>query len=212
MIVNNFKQIADMLTFESEDDFYHLQILVRKKDLPEYAKGKNNNARCIQTYYIKTKEYLLEKEKEIIGLCHMFTARAYINLNRKSFKKASLQLLKELSDRIIYEQYGHVYGAYQSVVGESLVNVGEKRWIIDIDSKDLNLILDTEIEIEKCQSSQMKIDEIRYNNIIARIPTVNGWHIITHPFNLKQIEPFQCMHSFDVQKNNPTLLYFNKID
>lgn len=212
MIVNNFKQIADMLTFESEDDFYHLQILVRKKDLPEYAKGKNNNARCIQTYYIKTKEYLLEKEKEIIGLCHMFTARAYINLNQKSFKKASLQLLKELSDRIIYEQYAHVYGAYQSVVGESLVNVGEKRWIIDIDSKDLNLILDTEIEIEKCQSSQMKIDEIRYNNIIARIPTVNGWHIITHPFNLKQIEPFQCMHSFDVQKNNPTLLYFNKID
>ena len=210
MIVNNFRQIADMLTFESEDDFYHLQILVRKKDLPEYAKGKNNNARCIQTYYIKTKEYLLEKEKEIIGLCHMFTARAYINLNRKSFKKASLQLLKELSDRIIYEQYGHVYGAYQTVVGESLVNVGEKRWIIDIDSKDLNLILDTEIEIEKCQSSQMKIDEIRYNNIIARIPTVNGWHIITHPFNLKQIEPFQCMHSFDVQKNNPTLLYFNK--
>ena len=49
MVVNNFRQIADMLTFESEDDFYHLQILVRKKDLPEYAKGKNNNGATLQT-------------------------------------------------------------------------------------------------------------------------------------------------------------------
>ena len=210
MIVNNFRQIADMLTFESEDDFYHLQILVRKKDLPEYAKGKNNNARCIQTYYVKTKEYLLEKEKEIIGLCHMFTARAYINLNRKSFKKASLQLLKELSDRIIYEQYGHVYGAYQTVVGESLVNVGEKRWIIDIDSKDNDLLRKTIDEICKCQSSQIERDQYKYDNVITTIPTLNGWHIITHPFNLKQIEPFRCIHPFDTQKNNPTLLYFNK--
>ena len=50
MIVNNFKQIADMLTFESDDDFYHLQILMRKKDLPEHKKAKNNNALFIKTY------------------------------------------------------------------------------------------------------------------------------------------------------------------
>ena len=211
MIVNNFRQIADMLTFESEDDFYHLQILVRKKDLPEYAKGKNNNARCIQTYYIKTKEYLLEKEKEIIGLCHMFTARAYINLNRKSFKKASLQLLKELSDRIIHDQYDHVYGAYQSVVGESLVNVGEKRWVIDVDDTDIDIAFKVASWIKLCKSEYVSDSELGlYDNIIDYIPTVNGYHIITRAFNVKQFEPYQLKYPVDIQKNNPTLLYFNK--
>src|SRR5690606_18040190 len=108
-IVDNFDQIANLLSFESEDDFYHLQILMRKKDLPDHKKAKNNNARCIKTYYIKNKEYFLEKREEIISLCHMFTARAYINLNRKSFKKASLQLLSEVTTRIINNQQEYIY-------------------------------------------------------------------------------------------------------
>lgn len=210
MIVNNFRQIADMLTFESEDDFYHLQILMRKKDLPEHAKGKNNNSRCIKTYYIKNKEYLLEKEKEIIDLCHMFTARAYINLNRKSFKKAAFHLLKEVSDRIVNNQEEYIYRAYESVVGENLANTGTKYWIVDVDTKEAKIIHDTVLAICKCRSSQEKDENGYFKNIYDYIPTVNGWHIITAPFNLKQIEPFRCIHPFDVQKNNPTLLYFNK--
>lgn len=65
-------------------------------------------------------------------------------------------------------------------------------------------------EINKCQSDQFRILDNLFGNIITTIPTVNGWHIITHPFNLKQIEPFRCKYPFDAHKNNPTLLYFNK--
>ena len=212
MIIDNFEQIANLLSFESEDDFYHLQILMRKKDLPEHKRARNNNARCIKTYYIKNKEYLLEKKEEIIGLCHMFTARAYINLNKKSFKKAAILTVAEITNRIIQNQEEYIYRAYESVVGESTANVGEKRWIIDVDSKDLNLVVDTQLAIQRCQSTQPVIGSDRWDNLIDLIPTVNGYHIITHPFNLKQIEPFKCLHPFDVQKNNPTLLYFNKIE
>ena len=210
MEINNFKQIAKLLTFESGDDFYHLQILKRKKDCPDHERGGNNNARCIKTYYIKNVDYLLNKEQEIIGLCEMFNARAYINLNKKSFKKASLHLLSIISDRIIFEQYDHVYRAYETVVGSSKANVGEKRWIIDVDSKEMSILGQTAEAICKCQSSRTVNDEGYYDNIYDYIPTVNGWHIITYPFNIKQIEPFQCTHPFDIQKNNPTLLYFNK--
>ena len=49
-----------------------------------------------------------------------------------------------------------------------------------------------------------------YDNIITFIPTVNGCHIITKAFNLKQFEPHQLKFQVDIQKNNPTLLYFNK--
>ena len=210
MIVNNFEQISKLLTFESEDDFYHLQILMRKKDSPEHLREQRNNARCLKTYYIKSREHLFKKQDEIISLCNMFTARAYINLNRKSFKRASLYMLSELSDRIIYEQYDHVYRAYDTVIGQANVNVGEKRWIIDVDSKEMSVLGQTAEAICKCQSSRTVNDEGHYDNIYDYIPTVNGWHIITYPFNIKQIEPFQCTHPFDIQKNNPTLLYFKK--
>lgn len=209
MIIDNFEQIKNLLTFESEDDFYHLQILMRKKDLPEHKKAGNNNSRCIKTYYIKNIKYLEEKKEEIIKLCHLFTARAYINLNRKSFKKASLQLIAEVTNRIINHQDDYIYRAYESVVGEKDVNVGEKRWIIDVDTKNMDIVLDTAKEICKCDSSYKTEDLKEFKNIIAYIPTVNGWHIITHPFNLKQMEPFKCLYPFDIQKNNPTLLYFN---
>lgn len=212
MIVDNFEQIADLLSFESEDDFFHLQILRRKKDLPEHERGKNNNARCIKTYYIKNKEYLLAKKQEIIALCHMFTARAYINLNRKSFKKASILTVSEITNRIIQHQEEYIYRAYESVVGESKVNVGEKRWIIDVDTKDEQEIIAFVQEINRMESATYNSELKFSNNIIDIIPTVNGVHIITIPFNLKQFEPFRCNHFFDVQKNNPTLLYFNKIE
>ena len=44
--------------------------------------------------------------------------------------------------------------------------------------------------------------------MIAYIPTKNGYHIITKPFNLKQ---FKDKYSdIDVHKNNPTILYIPK--
>jgi hypothetical protein len=209
MITDNFEQITNLLTFESEDDFYHLQILMRKKDLSEHFKARNNNSRCIKTYYIKNKEYLLEKKPEIVKLCELFTARAYINLNKKSFKKASLQLIAEVTNRIINHQDDYIYRAYESVVGDKKVNIGEKRWIIDVDTKDMDKVLDLGKEICKCKSAYGTGCDKEFKNIITHIPTVYGWHIITHPFNLKQIEPYRCLNPFDVQKNNPTLLYFN---
>lgn len=211
MIINNFKQIIKLLDFPDEDSFYHLQVLLRKKDLPEHARGNNNNSRCIKTYYVKNKEYLLSKEQEIIKLCELFTARAYINLNRKSLKKAAILTVSEITNRIIQNQESHIYRAYESVVGDKGVNIGPKYWIIDIDTKDESIIEKTMQTIKQCQSNQTQMDGT-YPNIIALIETVNGWHIITHAFNLKQMEPFKCLYPFDVQKNNPTLLYFNKIE
>ena len=213
MIVDNFEQIKKLLVFESEDHFYHLSILKRKKDCPEHERGQNNNARCIKTYYIKNLDYLDSKKDEIIGLCEMFNARAYINLNTKSFEKASLRTIAQITDRVIFKQFDHVYRAYETVVGGSDVNIGDKKWIIDIDTKDYELVLRTIHEICKCQSKQIIdstiINNTFYQNVIDVIPTKSGYHIITHPFNLKQIEPFRCINPFDVQKNNPTVIYYN---
>jgi hypothetical protein len=228
MIINKFEQIKSFLTFKSEDAFYHIQILKRKKDCAEHERGRNNNARCIKTYYITSIEYFDTHIGEIIKLCELFNARAYINLNTKSFEKVAFELNKQLADRLQYKQFRYCYRLYETVTGggydetnedglseivdPSKVNVGEKRWIIDVDTKNEETLQLTSIEINKCQSNQSQVSSGSYMNVITQIPTLNGWHIITHPFNLKQLEPFKALYPFDVQKNNPTLLYFNKYE
>lgn len=41
---------------------------------------------------------------------------------------------------------------------------------------------------------------------ITTIPTVNGVHLITHPFDPRDVD-LSCA---DLHKNNPTLLYYGK--
>ena len=72
-MVDNFKLIRDYLKFESEDDFYFLQILQRKKDGPGpngiKVTGTNNKSRAIKTYCISSVEYLDKIEGEVKHLC-----------------------------------------------------------------------------------------------------------------------------------------------
>ena len=235
MIVDNFEQIKKLLVFETDDYFYHLQILKRKKDCEEHEKKGNNNARCIKTYYITSIEELESKKNEIITLCELFTARAYINLNAKSFEKVAYELNVQSAIKLQRKEIKFLHRLYDTIVGGGYekeekdekgniklnaaygtnikVNIGRKSWIIDIDTKEIEVLIDTSNEICKCLSSRPNNDDNvinDYDNIISVIPTLNGYHIITYPFNLNQIEPYRCKNPFDLQKNNPTLLYFNK--
>ena len=47
-MIDNFELIKSLLKFESPDDFYHLQILKRKKENPELG----SNSRVVKTYYV----------------------------------------------------------------------------------------------------------------------------------------------------------------
>ncbi len=113
-MINNFRQITELLKFDSEDDFYHLQILKRKKENPELG----SNSYVIRTYCIRSKEHLVEKMDEIINLCIYNNARAYINLNRRSFERAAFHTLKKISDIIMNKDYKSVRNAFESVCGE----------------------------------------------------------------------------------------------
>lgn len=211
MVVNNFELIESLLEFNSNDDFYFLQILRRKKENLE----QTGNSRVIDTYRITSREHLNQLKQEIIDKCEYHNARAYINLNKRSFEKIAFHALKKVTDCIMNKSFKDVRNAYDSVCGkfsdtEDVLNLGTsggKYWVVDIDTKD-SLFIDAVVhEICKCQSPQEQDENGYYKNIYAFIPTLNGWHIITTPFNLRQIEPFRCKYPFDIQKNNPTLLY-----
>lgn len=201
MIIDNFELIKSLLSFNSSDEFYMIQILQRGKD-QQNAKS-SSEVRVIKTYFINSFDYLDNRKEEIIKLCEIFNARAYINLNKKNFKQISMKGLELMSHLIAHEEYDKFRTLFESACGQSGACDGNKMWIIDIDTKNEKIITEIEDIVNQCEPLNKK-------KIINIIPTVNGYHFITTPFNKQKFKDL-CYNNFDVHDNNPTLLYFNKI-
>lgn len=200
-MVDNFELIKPLLKFDSEDDFYFAQIIQRKKDNPGTS-GTNNNARLIKAYYIKSIDQLEKQSGEMILLANHYNARVGINLNRRSFERTAFHTLKKITDQIMNKDYKSVRRAFNSVCGE--YSNGDKSWILDVDTKDTSFFNPL---IEELKTLQPIGDE----KYIATIPTKNGYHIITRPFDLSKFSfLFGGWHTIprpDIHKNNPTILY-----
>lgn len=196
-MVDNFQQISDLLNFDSEDDFYHLQILKRKKENPELG----SNSHVIKTYYVSSKAYLEQKREEIIALSSLHNARACINLNRRSFEKIAFHLLKKVTDQIMNKDYKSARKAYESVCGGNS-NEPLKRWILDIDDKSID---------EKNLRDIIDFLPPFGDKFVAKIETKNGYHLIVNPFDvsrLREANDFDNLgYNFDIQKDNPTILF-----
>lgn len=197
-MINNLEIIKPILIFSSEDDFYFLEIIKRRKENPQNP----SNARIIKSYYIHSIEYLNKLMPEIINLCELENARAYINLNRRSFEKIALQTLKKVTDCIISKDFRSVKKAYNSSCG-SFSHEIDKTWVIDVDWVDF----ENKAEIAtKLVPLLENLQEQAHNNpMIEYIPTKNGTHIITRPFNKQKFKDYYP--NIGIQTNSPTLLY-----
>lgn len=199
-MIDNFDQISDLLEFRSDDDFYFLQIIQRKKDNPG-LKGTNNNSRVIKTYYVNSKKYLLNKKDEIIDICKLFNARAGLNLNRRSYKKCSLQTARLILDQMANQDDKHAMNAFNSVCGR-FSNESDKKWIIDIDTKTDKVHDNLQIG---AMSMLLTPIQPKGEKAITCIETKNGYHLITKPFNIQEFK--EIYPDLDIHKNNPTILY-----
>ena len=201
-MTNNFQQILKMLQFRSGDDFYHLQIIKRKKDHPEIG----SNSLVIKTYYIKSEEHLAKVEPEIIALCNFHGARACINLNRRSFEKMAFHTLKKVTDQIMNKDFASVRKAYESVCG-AYANESNKKWIIDIDNISIDGFNHQPSMIQlrsRIIELQIEAGHLQSMNFIR---TKSGIHIISAPFNLQKFR--EEFPDIDVHKDNPTILYIS---
>lgn len=197
-MINNFDKIKPLLKFNSEDDFYFLQILQRKKDHKDSkfkVNGTNNNSRLVKAYYINSLEYFEFIRNEVICLCEVFNARAGINLNKRSYEKMALQHLKKCTDQILNKDFKKACKAYNTVLG-AYNHDSDKKWIIDIDDKEVSPLMLAHID-HHCEPIGQKIYTI--------IPSKNGWHVITKPFNVLTFK--EKYPDIEIHKNNPTNLY-----
>lgn len=193
-MTNNFEQIKKMLKFE-EDYFYFIQIIQRKKEIPEL--GSNN--RVIRSYTVSNLEYLRKIEPEIIQMCGMFNARAYIHLNRRKWSRIALECLRHNAELIANGQHDGIKSSLETVIGRhNCEPKGEKTWIIDIDDTDTASPLMMAFIDHRCEP-------IGESKIKAIIPTKNGLHLITKPFNTQTFG--NEYPDIDIHKDNPTILY-----
>jgi hypothetical protein len=220
-MIDNFEQIKGLMSFKNENEFYFLQILQRKKDHPgKRVGGSDNHSRLIKPYYIYSVEQLETQKEEIIKLCEVFGARAYINLNKRNAFDMGLELLAEVAHNIKSNHLRYFHRVYSTVCGRHHSDK-DKTWVIDIDTphtygllrflKSGRLYIDMNEEFDGSTMVVMQvidcINQLEPLGIkqIAALKTKNGLHLITKPFNSQKFS--QEFPNIDVHKNNPTVLY-----
>lgn len=199
-MINNIEYIKPLLNFDNEGDFYMLYVFKRKKDQPEGERDNHQSVRTIKSYCVSSIDYLEKRYDEIIQLCETFKARAYIHVVKQNHKDVAMNMITEIVTRIQSGQINQK-NVFDSVVGQ--IKTTEKRWIIDVDNKDTKELVGI---IEVIHSLRPEGDKLE-----ACIPTKNGYHLITKRFDV--IEFRKHYPNIDIQKKNPTLLYYpNSLD
>lgn len=240
-MVDNFDIIRKILRFDNDGECYYVQLLRRAADdpkpdgKPDPAYHGNMHSRSVKDYFIHSLEHLDMVEGEIKELCKMFNVRAYIRLNRRSFKKIALQMLKHIAEQA---SSGGTYSSPHHLVSSAAGTVHDepnKTWLVDLDSEYLpyeqdikNIICDCE-PIRSCITQLMstmtpKVLEDRYETARAQfldehtwtIPTKSGKHIIVQPFNKKDFsDKWEDYCNYNgialacpmIHKDNPTILF-----
>jgi len=197
-MIDNIDVVKSLLNFSEPGDFYMLYVFKRKKDQPEGERDNHQSVRTIKTYCVDSLEYLDKRYDEIKQLCEMFKARAYIHVQKQNHRDVSLEMLSTLAQRI--KNGNQVQkGLFDSVVGQ--IKTQEKRWIIDLDTKDKKFLRDITMDLMEIQPVGSKVEKV--------VPTKNGFHLITQKFNV--MEFVKLYPDVDIQKKNPTLLYYPNI-
>lgn len=200
---DNFDLIKSMMDFKEVDNlFMHLQIHRRGKDHPDLPAAN----KLIKSWLVRSAEHLASLKDEVVFLCEHYKARAYISCAPKSIAKLNTLILRKLADNLYTGNIINPWHVFNSACGE-LQGV-EKRWVVDVDTKDKDKIEFIKLEIDRIWVNTHPQDwgKVRESAwLLAKIPTLNGCHLITPPFNLQEFS--KLFPDTEVKKNGLTALY-----
>lgn len=226
-MIDNFKTIEKILNFSNKNDFYIIQIMKRRKDNPAMKKG----VKILKEFYIFSFDDLNSLREEIITLCDANNARAYINPSKRNLESVVGYCMEHIVQQIVKKQLSvnywlllsslsqHIFQRNFKQIQEILMEISDGKlfykvvgqnkcsmdriWVVDVDTKDLDILGSIQ---KKIKNLQKKINKKSYD-IVATLPTKNGFHIISQPFNKKEF-----MNEFsdvDIHSNSPTILYIS---
>lgn len=203
-MIDNFAQISELMKFDNQNDYYFIEIISRKKDNGE-------RDRIIRTYTVSSVESLMNIYDEVIKMCDVFNARAYIYINRRNFRNTTIKMICELTRLLYGDMFKKSKRMFDSCSGSTpCTEKGGKMWIIDIDTpqsegysrKDALLLVTSALPSELSE------------NYVTTINTKNGAHMIVKPFNpnlvvsaFRKIVDDGIAKEIDIKKDAMTLLY-----
>jgi hypothetical protein len=211
-MINNLEKLKyrllEVFDINNPDLFFHVEIIQRKKEVSNI----NKNSNVVKSYVVKSLDYLEYKlENEIIPICNTLNARAMINLNPKSFKRVTHAMLRKLSEYIEDNFYeGVITKLFTSCTDATSIDksIGiEKYWILDIDTKDPEVLSRVQSTINLCEP----IEEGK-NKVKCLLESKNGFHIFATHFNVQTYEKLKANNSqyfkdVEVKKDCLTNLY-----
>lgn len=138
-LVDNFDKVAKLLEFNSDDDFYFVQIIKRFKDNPNDDRSQGNYHGGawypFKGIRVKSADELLALKPQIIKMCDDNNARAYITVNNRSMKDTDNQIIKVR--RMFPKHDARHINADDIVPAQSKTGLNwkgmRKRFFIDID-------------------------------------------------------------------------------
>lgn len=214
-MVDNFDQIRSLLKFENDGDCYYVQLLRRQSDDP-HTDGKadpryhgNMHSRSVKDYLIPSLEYFDKVKEDIITICKTFNVRAYIRLNKRTFKNIALEMLKHIAEQCASGgTFNSPYHLVASAAGEVCSAGKDKTWIVDLDEEYLphqEEILKMMFECEPYIRNIAELAKVFLNSshtgsepslflaykqikdATPIVPTKHGKHVIAKPFNVQSL-------------------------
>lgn len=200
--IDNFDVIREHLRFDKPGDIYVVHVMFRVKDLRNDANKQmylshEETQRLIKTYYIDSLDYFDKKRPAMIDLANQNKARVYFTMTRKNRITCNRIILKKLVDEVDNPNVRYDHLIRSAVCGCHISDY--KWWTLDVDN-------DTEItKVRLTENLAIVDDKIRLIDIkdkliikmaelvdetgtrsgseIFEVPTKNGCHIMTPPFN-----------------------------
>lgn len=214
-MVDNFDQIRSLLKFENDGDCYYVQLLRRQSDDP-HTDGKadpryhgNMHSRSVKDYLIPSLEYFDKVKEDIITICKTFNVRAYIRLNKRTFKNIALEMLKHIAEQCASGgTFNSPYHLVASAAGEVCSAGKDKTWIVDLDEEYLPYEEDILMMMFECEPYIRNIAELgkvflnsshtsskpalflaykQIKDATPIVPTKHGKHVIAKPFNVQSL-------------------------
>ena len=199
--IDNFDIVKSLMDFEERDNiFVHVQVLRRGKDHPDLPAAN----KLIKEWIVRSREHLDKIKEEVVFLCEHYKARAYVSCAPKSIAKLNTLIMLKLADNQHTGNVINPWHVFNSACGE-LQGV-ERRWVMDVDDKDIAESVVLEIDRLWVNTHPEDWGKIREKGwLVCKIPTLNGVHFISRPFNLQEFS--KRFPDVGAKKNGLTALY-----
>ena len=202
---NRFREFMQLPEQEGGDAYYVIELVRRGKDCPDLPAANYH----FKNYYIDTLAKYDKVQDEIRLLCRTLRLRAYASVCRKSFRRVTMNTLAEMARRAALGDFNRPDKIFGSCSGE-YVDKDNRHWVVDVDDF---VGYNTQ---EHCETIRYFINDCQpfedRNKIELILPTKNGMHLITRPFDVKTFN--SCMGVFtdwiprpEIKKNHLTLLF-----